>query len=72
MDPTLAQNTIPFKLEAVQRGLIIDQNIDLGVEIPVEVYAASASAVVSEASYEAPVLGQPTATVIREFSRQSL
>ena len=58
---------IPFQLEAVQRGLVFDQNIDIGVEIPV--FAASLASkassdndsLVSEAMYEAPDRGRPSA-----------
>ena len=54
----------PFQLEAVQRGLIFDQNIDLGVEIPVfpasgASKASDTDSVVSEAKYEAPSRGGP-------------
>ena len=76
--------TFPFQLEAAQKGLMIfDQNIDLGVEIPVKVYVAKDSAttsndgsdpdtVASEYNHETPVQSQPTATVIREYTRDRL
>ena len=60
-------HVIPFQLEAVQRGLIFDQNIDLGVEIPVSAASPASKAssdhdsVVSEATYEAPDRGRPLA-----------